>query len=213
MALMAVETLVVGQLNTNCYLFYDQKTRKTFIIDPGDDGGFIINKIKDLDLKPQAILATHGHFDHLLAATELKLAYQIPFYLDQADLSILKRTQPTARFFIGLDVDPPVKVDHFLKEKEKLKINNLSLEVFKTPGHTPGGVSFYSKKENLIFVGDLLFASGSHGRTDLQGGDLHQLQQSIKKILSLSIKTIIYPGHGQATTIKKEREFYQDLLK
>ena len=115
---MAVEILVVGQLNTNCYLVFDEDSRQTFIIDPGDDGEYIIRKIHDLDLKPQAILATHGHFDHL-------------------------------------------------------------------------------------------FAGGSHGRTDFRGGDYQELQNSIKKILSLPLKIIIYPGHGEQTTVGKERKFYQ----
>lgn len=206
---MKAEKLIVGQLNTNCYLVFDEDSRQTFIIDPGDDGEYIIRKIHDLDLKPQAILATHAHFDHILAATELKLALKIPFYLHKNDLPILKRTQPTAKYFIGLNVDPPVQVDHFLTKGQILKAGNLVLQVLETPGHTQGSVSFYAKKKRLIFVGDLFFAGGSHSRTDLKGGDYQKLKNSIKKILSLPPKTIIYPGHGKATTVKKERKFYQ----
>lgn len=210
---MKVETLIVGQLNTNCYLVFDEDSRQTFIIDPGDDGDYIIRKIHDLDLKPQAILATHAHFDHILAATELKLALKIPFYLHKNDLPILKRTQSTAKYFTGLSADPPIFPDKFLKDSQILKLEDLSFRVIETPGHTQGSVTFFVcdriEKMLCIFVGDLLFAGGSHGRTDLEGGNYQKLKNSIKKILSFPPKTIIYPGHGKATTVEKERKFYQ----
>ena len=205
---MPVEILVVGKLDTNCYLFYEEHFRQAFIIDPGDDSEYIINRIRDLDLKPQAILATHGHFDHILAATALKLAFDIPFYLHIKDEKILARTQKTAKFYIKRKVDPPPKVDYWLKQGQELTSGNLTLKVLAAPGHTQGGVSFYSKKENLIFVGDTLFDQGIYGRTDLTGGNLKKIKQSIKKILSLPAKTIIYPGHGKITTVKNEKIFY-----
>jgi len=205
---MSIEILKVGQLSTNCYLFYEKESPDCFIIDPGDDSGFIINKIKDLELEPKAILATHGHFDHVLGLTELKLAFNIPFYLHKADLPILKRTQSTAKYFLNTEVDPPLMPDKFLKDGQVLKTGKLSLKTIHTPGHTQGSVCFYSKKQNLIFVGDLIFANGSYGRTDLKGGDFDVLQKSIKKILKLPEKTIIYPGHENITSVKKEKEHY-----
>lgn len=205
---MAVETLIVGQLQTNCYLFYDKDMREAFIIDPGDDGEFIINKIKDLNLKPKAILATHGHFDHVLAVTELKLAFNIPFYLNEKDIKILKRAQTTAKYFTGLDVDPTPTVDNFLINNKILTIGNLGLQVLVTPGHTLGSVCLYCEKEKLIFSGDLIFKDGGFGRTDLEGGNFSVLKQSIKKILSLNKYTIIYPGHGLKTSIENERNFW-----
>ena len=214
---MLVEVLIVGQLATNCYLFYDKDSRGCFIIDPGDDADFIINRIKDLDLKPQLILATHGHFDHVLAITELKLAFNIPFYLSAKDAKILKRTQSTARYFTGIEPDPPAKIDKFLKEGQILNLgglNNLSLKVLETPGHTPGSLSYLARacaSNKIIFVGDLIFAGGGYGRTDLKGGDFKKLQQSIKKVLSLPLKTVIYPGHGEETSVGEEREFYKNF--
>lgn len=205
---MAVETLIVGQLSTNCYLFYDQDSGECFIIDPGDDADFIINRIKDLDLKPQLILATHGHFDHVLAITELKLAFNIPFYLNAKDAKILKRTQSTARYFIGIEPDPPAKIDKFLKEGQILKAGKLALKVIETPGHTNGSVCFYCQQKSLIFTGDLIFANGGYGRTDLKEGDFEKLQKSIKKILSLPLKTVIYSGHGEETNVENETPFY-----
>jgi hydroxyacylglutathione hydrolase len=210
---MAVEVLIVGQLSTNCYLFYEKNSREGFILDPGDDGEYIKSKIKDLNLKPKGILLTHGHFDHVLAATELKLTFKIPLYLKAEERKILKRTRSTAKYFTGLEVDPPPKVDIFLKDKQKLKIGPSGgggeLKTIATPGHTPGSVSFYSQKEKLVFVGDLMFSAGGQGRTDLQSGDGEELKKSIKKILSLPQETIIYPGHGRATTIGEEKKFYR----
>ena len=87
---MEIEKLIVGQLQTNCYLVWDKKTREGIIIDPGDDAEYIISRIKDLEIKPQMILATHGHFDHVLAVLELKLAFKIPFLLHRKDLFLVK---------------------------------------------------------------------------------------------------------------------------
>ena len=202
---MKIEKLIVGQLQTNCYLVIairqlaeKQSRRECLIIDPGDDADYIISRIRDLEVKPIGIVATHGHFDHLLAATELKLAFNIPFYLHKADLPILKRTQPTAKYFTGLEVDPPPEVDCYLKEGHFIKVGGIKIKVMETPGHTPGSISLYIKGK--IFVGDLLFAGGGVGRTDLQGGDAKLLDASIKKILKLPKNTIIYPGHGEKTT-------------
>jgi len=210
---MPVEKTVVGQLQTNCYFFYKEENKDCLLIDPGDDAGYIMNQLGELGLKPRAILATHGHFDHLLAATELKLAYRVPFYLSQKDIKILKRQQRTAKFFTGLKADPPPPVDRFLKEGQKLEVNGLVFVVITTPGHTPGSVSFYCQGEGLIFSGDLIFLGGGRGRTDLEGSNPGELKNSIKKILSLPAATIIYPGHGRPTTVKKERKYWPELLK
>jgi len=191
-----IKKIIVGQLQTNCYLYYEKEEGKCFIIDPGDDAGYIMNKIKDLGLIPKAILATHGHFDHLLAVSELKLAYDIPFYLNRKDLAILKRQQSTAKFFTGLDTDPPAMPDRDLKEGDFLKIDSSELMVIETSGHTPGGVSFYNEKKKMIFVGDLVFKNGV-GRTDLKGGNWKQLQHSIQKIKNLADELLVFPGHGE----------------
>lgn len=197
---MKVESLVVGQLSTNCYLV--SSSGETLIIDPGDDADYIMRRINDLGLKPVAILATHGHFDHILAATELKLAFDIPFYLHKKDLPILKRTQSTANFFTGLSVDPPAKVGKYLQEGKVIKVGKGSLRVIETPGHTPGSVSFYT--EGIVFVGDLLFAGGGRGRTDLAGGSIKKINISVKKALKLPKETVVYPGHGEKTTVERE---------
>ena len=112
---MKIETLVVGQLQTNCYLVWDEKVGEGIIIDPGDDADYIINKLRDFNITPKAILATHGHFDHLLAVNELKLAFKIPFLLHQKDLPLLKHMRESTMHFTGADEGPSPKVDIFLK--------------------------------------------------------------------------------------------------
>jgi hydroxyacylglutathione hydrolase len=203
-----VETLQVGQLNTNCYLYYDPDSSQAAIIDPGDDADFIINKIQDLNIHPIVILASHGHFDHVLAATELKLAFRIPFLINKMDGNILKRQQKTAKYFTGVKVDPPPLVDKFLKNNQVISVGQGSLKILTTPGHTPGSVCFYDPKFKICFSGDTLFSQGGYGRTDLAGGNKNQIGESLKKILTLPKDTCFYPGHGPKTTVDIERHFY-----
>lgn len=196
---MRIEKLVVGTLSTNCYLVWEKKTRKALIIDPGDDGGFIIQKIQDLMLSPQNIIVTHGHFDHVLAATELKLVFAIPFLIHRADLFLLRQAQQSAKHFLGIEVDPPAEPDEFVKEGNFLKIGHEELKVLETPGHTPGGISLLGK--GIVFTGDTLFSSG-FGRTDFSYGSKENLQKSLVKLFKLPGNTVVYPGHGEETTIE-----------
>lgn len=189
---MEVVRLVVGSLQTNCYLAYDLASKKTLIIDPGDDAEYIIRKINDLQLKPIYIIATHGHFDHVLAVTELKLCYNIPFLMHQADLAILRRVQSSSHYFTGHQADPSPRPDKFLKEGMKIKFGRSQLEVWHTPGHTPGGVCLYFP--GIIFSGDIIFANGV-GRTDFSYSSKTDLNKSITRILKLPPQTTVYPGH------------------
>lgn len=195
---MKVQRLNVGQLATNCYLVWDEKTQETLIIDPGEAADYIEAQIADLKLKPTALLATHAHFDHVLAVLELKLAYQIPFLIHKKDVFLLKQAQKSAKYFLGIDVDPVASADRFLKEKEMIKFGQEVLKVIETPGHTPGGISLLGK--GVIFSGDTLFADGL-GRTDFSYSLKKDLDQSLSKIFKLPEETILYPGHGEISTI------------
>lgn len=202
---MGIEKLVVGSLQTNCYLYWDEKSQKAIIIDPGDDGDFIAQKILSLKLKPLLIIATHGHFDHILAVTELKLAFNIPFLINRADLFLLNRASRTAQFFIGVKPDPSLPADRFIKEGDIVKFGKEGLKVIETPGHTPGGISLY--KKGILFSGDTIFSDG-YGRTDFSYASRSDLEKSIKKILKLPPETIIYPGHGQETSVEEAKETF-----
>ncbi len=188
---------------TNCYLVWDEKSQETLIIDPGEAAAYIEAKIADLKLKPTVLLATHGHFDHILAVLELKLAYQIPFLIHPKDLFLLKQAQKSAQHFLGISVDPVASADRFLKEKERVKFGQEVLKVMETPGHTPGGISLLGK--GVIFSGDTLFADGV-GRTDFSYSSKKDLDQSLNKIFKLPDATILYPGHGETVTLSEAKK-------
>jgi len=191
---MKIEKVIVGQLATNCYLLWDEEGLEAVIIDPGDDADYIIRRIGDFNLSPRFILATHGHFDHILGVTELKLAFNIPFLIHQKDLFLVKRAGKTAKFFTGIGEEPFLPPDGFIKEGDKIVFGKESLKVIETPGHTPGSVSFYSS--GFLFSGDLIFAEGV-GRTDFAYSSKEELQKSIKEVLKLPEETTIYLGHGE----------------
>ena len=206
--MIKVEKLVVGQLATNCYLVWCSETKEAIIIDPGDAADYIIQNIKDLQLKPNLIVATHGHVDHILAVIDLKLVLQIPFFIHQEDLFLIKRIKSSARYWFGLESGPVPEVDQFIDSDDLIKFGKEKLKVIKTPGHSPGGVSFYDR--GVLFSGDTLFRQGV-GRYDFSYASKEQLNKSIKKLLKLPPETIVYPGHGSETTIGDEK-FGSDLL-
>jgi len=204
---MKIERLVVGQLKTNCYLAYCSETQEAVIIDPGDDADFIIRKIQDLQLKPKFIIATHGHFDHVLAITELKLIFKIAFLMNKKDLFLIKRADKTAQYFTGAVDVLAIPPDKNLIEGEKIVFGRQKLKVIETPGHTPGSISLYAfGKPGILFSGDTLFAQGL-GRTDFAYASSTEIEKSLKKLLALPSKTRVFPGHGPETTIGKEKKF------
>lgn len=227
---MKIEKLIVGQLATNCYLVWEEKSKEAIIIDPGDDGDYIVRRIQDLKLLPKLILTTHGHFDHVLAATELKLALGLPFLIHEKDLFLLKKAEESARHYLGINVDPITLPDKLIKENEEIKFGREKLRVMETPGHTPGSVCLYSSvyedvilgsaswrtrqarmtKKRVLFSGDSLFADGV-GRTDFSYSSKEDLKKSLKKLFKLSGDTLVCPGHGEETTMvraKNARDFY-----
>jgi len=200
---LKIRKVVTGQLQTNCYLVFDSQASDCIIIDPGDDADYIARHLTDLNLTPSKIIATHGHFDHLLAVTELKLAYSIPFLIHKNDEFLLKRLRSSAKHFLGIQTDPPPLVDEYLKEGDEIKVGKYVLKVIETPGHTPGGISLYCKKAKALFAGDTVFENGGVGRTDFAYSNNNHLMESIKKLLKLPDETVVYTGHGSNTTVKK----------
>lgn len=179
-----METLVVGQMQTNCYIVDDM------IVDPGDDAEYIISHLTQ---KPSMIVATHGHFDHIMAARALQLAYNIPFYMHPDDNFLLSCMRSSAQHFLGLkEIDPPPVAT---------PIQNV--QFFHTPGHTPGSICL--KFGDVLIVGDTIFADGGVGRTDHSYSSPEKLKESLAHILSLPPKTRILPGHGIETTVGKEK--------
>lgn len=205
---LLIKTLPVGQLQTNCYLVIDRSKNEALIIDPGDSADYIIRILTDEKVKPSKIVATHGHFDHILAVYELKLAYNISFLISKKDLFLVSAMQKNASHFLGVKVDPPPEVDKYLFEDEKVKVGRYTFSVIETPGHTPGSICLYLKDKNALFTGDTIFAGGGLGRTDFSYSSKKDLYQSIKKIFQLPNKTTIYPGHGPKSLLSQEKHFH-----
>lgn len=192
-------------METNCYLLISEKLGKCIVIDPGDDAEYINRIIQEEDVVPIAIVATHGHFDHILAAMEVKLAYNVPFAMNSKDNFLLKRMKCTAENFNTTEVLDPPSIDLDLKDTDKIEFGNIMLSVISIPGHTPGSISVYV--ENHLFVGDLVFADGSVGRTDFKYANYLQLRESIDTIIRLPKDVRIYPGHGEITDISAISKF------
>lgn len=206
---LSIERLVVGQMQTNCYIVSNKKTCECVIMDPGDDAEFIESAIARLDVSPQAILATHGHFDHILAGLTLELAYQIPFYIHAGDEFLVKDMESRAKHFLGINVDPPPVITGYFTDGDTIPLGEEFLRVVDAKGHTPGSVCFSSEKNNILFVGDTIFQGGEVGRTDFSYAKPFDLQVSIDRILSFDEETILYPGHGEETKIVYEKKVKQ----
>lgn len=203
---MIFEHLVVGMLQTNCYLLGDSRTGEAVVIDPGGDADRIAKRIRENKLKLVAILNTHGHFDHVLDAWTLKKQLGGEIYLHSKDKSLLAdRMVGLGALFSSAANASKGEVDHWIKEGDRLEFGEIRLDVLETPGHTQGHVSFLFSDANIIFVGDTLFA-GSIGRTDFPGGSYDQLIRSVReKIFTLDGTMIVYPGHGPETTVGDEK--------
>jgi glyoxylase-like metal-dependent hydrolase (beta-lactamase superfamily II) len=193
----------VGPLACNCYIVGDPETRDAIVIDPGGDADVILSEIQKLDLKIAAIVATHAHFDHVIASDAIRAATGAPFMLNDADRPLLDWVQESAQMFLGLELPPPAEVDTSAEEGTRLIAGTVELEVVHTPGHSPGSISLVAPE--ALFSGDTLFA-GSVGRTDLPGGDTRSLIGAVRsKLFGLADDLPVYPGHGPATTIAREK--------
>ena len=211
--LFEIHPLQVGQMRSNCYLVKDKKSSETLIIDPGDDGEYIIEQLTKLKCSPKLIIATHGHFDHIMAVLTLGLTFQIPFRLNCKDQFLVDNMRENARHFLSIDPGPSPHVSSDLSDNEQLKLGAINFNVIETPGHTPGSICLSDKRNKILFVGDLIFAEGGVGRTDFSYSDKHDLYASLLKIFKLDDKTEVYPGHGETFYLGKEKKLILQTLK
>ena len=195
---MEILSFSLGALSTNAYLVFCPKTRAGLIIDPADEANFLSEKILREKIKPLAIVATHGHFDHLLAANELQLAFGIPFLIHQNDQKILSTLQKSASWHLRrkMSEEPPKKLS-FLKEGEKICFGKEWLTVIELPGHTPGSIGLYNFSQKILFSGDTIFKDGV-GRADFAYSSPESLTQSLQKIREKFAGFRIFPGHGES---------------
>jgi hydroxyacylglutathione hydrolase len=206
---MKIDCLVLGAYETNCYILRESESAgDCLIIDTGLEAGELIDFLCEYKLNPVAVVLTHGHIDHISGLVQLRKNFpSVKAYVHKLDAKILMDQQSNLSFLAGLvsATNDAVEADFTLEEGNVIEQAGIKLEVLHTPGHTPGGICLCSKKEQIIFVGDTLFAD-SIGRTDMPGGSMSQLIKSIKeKLLTLPDETVVYPGHGPQTTIGRER--------
>ena len=200
---LQVEQLVVGPLMSNCYIVWDKDSLESIIIDPGDNAKEIIRIVENLNLKVIAILATHGHFDHVGGVASLKKTINAEFLAHRGDFPEQKKGKITHHSW-GITTEY-VKPDRYIDEGDVVYVGKHQFKVLHTPGHSPGSLCFLH--DDIIFVGDVLFQGGI-GRTDFQNGSFEQLSKSIRtKLYKLSNDTIVYSGHGPSTTIGDEKQF------
>jgi len=230
-----IDSIVVGDIETNCWLYALDGTlpaadgtppeadgkRPCVVIDPGGDAQAIAARLGELNWTPRFILLTHGHFDHLSALPKLLAGYaggDLPkigihsgdgHYLGKAALTAHRDSFAAAggsAAYVDALWQPLPEADIFFAERDSVG----PFKVLHVPGHTGGSVCFYDEAARILFTGDTLF-QGDYGRTDLPGGDWNQLRQSLKRLLGMKGDTIVCPGHGEPTTIKEEAHIRLDL--
>jgi len=200
---MIVKKLEVGLLAANCYLVACSETGKGVVIDPGGSAGDILREMKKINMEAEAIINTHGHYDHIGANAKIKEATGAPILLCEKDIKVY---QNPAGKGLSIFVKTPPLPDKYISEGDVISFGNQQLKVLETPGHSPGGISLLAEQDPpLIFTGDTLF-NFSIGRTDLPGGSFEGIIRSIKeKIMVLPDEAIVYSGHGPASTVGQER--------
>lgn len=199
---MQIQRFVLGMFQTNCFIVSGKKKKKCILIDPADNGKRLIDHMKKENLEPEAILLTHGHYDHFLAVPELQKEWpELPVYCHPLDCPKEKKEYDMGMVF------PTVSAFHNVKplaDGQKLETAGFHVEVLHTPGHTNGSVTFII--EDVMFTGDFLFR-GSIGRTDFKGGSVQKMQNSLKRISQVKRDYKVYPGHESLTTLQREQQF------
>ncbi len=202
---MKVLTYPIGPLLTNCYvLTCESANGKALIVDPAFADERILFFLKKHDLTPAGVLVTHCHFDHLWALDALVEKTGVPFYCPALDAEALQDPKKNASYYFGRELVVNSIPTALLKEGDRVSLGDEQLTVLETPGHTKGSICLYTKGH--LISGDTLFCRG-YGRTDLPGGSAQELNSSLQRLFLLD-DCIVYPGHGETTTIYEERVFY-----
>jgi len=200
--LLIIETFITGPLDTNTYLVIDEVSRRAFVIDAGKDScKEILEAVEEREFKIIYIINTHGHWDHTADDKILRDSTKAELVIHELDADLLAKGISLPHFNLTTQA---IKPDFLLRDGDLLKLGDNGWKIIHTPGHTRGSICVYSKDKRTIFSGDLLFA-GSYGRTDLEGGDELKMMDSLKRIASLPKNTQVFPGHGERTSIGKEK--------
>ena len=201
---MIHEILPVGVLHCNCSIFGDEASREAVVIDPGDEIEEIVAILERHQLRVKAIIITHAHIDHIGGAQKLKALTGAPVYMNSSDQELYDRLDMQAGW-LGMATPEKTDIDVDAREGQTVQLGPAEFQVLHTPGHTQGSISLWIPAENKLIAGDTLFLD-SIGRTDLPGGNHRQILRSIHdKLLPLADDVVVIPGHGQNTTIGRER--------
>ena len=204
--MITIESLVFNAFQVNTYLVKDEEGN-CLVVDPAfyspEEERTFDHYIRDHELKVTGQINTHCHVDHVLGVRHLQQKYQCPFRAHQNESGLLKNAPLMGKVY-GLSVEPIPGIDVLISDRDLIPLNAFSLHALLVPGHSPGSLSFYSPEGAFVITGDALF-QGSIGRTDLPGGDYDTLIESIRsRLLTLPPETIVYPGHGEPSTIANE---------
>ncbi|MDD3278099.1 MAG: MBL fold metallo-hydrolase [Lachnospiraceae bacterium] len=205
MSKIEIKNLVLGSVSTNCYFAMNPDTKELIIIDPADRFMDIDRQVMKMGGKPVAVLLTHGHYDHILAAEKCREKYHIPVYAHYFEESVLANAE--VNLSAAWDMPYTIKPDVTVKDQEVLKLAGYEIKVLHTPGHTTGSVCYYIETEQTLFSGDTLFAQ-SYGRTDFPTSSSRDMKTSIRRLLTeLPDQTRVYPGHNEETSIAVEKRY------
>ena len=203
--MLKIGKIVMGSVQTNCYFIYKENDNKIIVVDPADRGEYLYNAFKEAGLEVAAILLTHAHFDHIWGCNKLRELSGVQVFASEDEKELCE----SAKLNVSEDVGRPytVSVDWYLRDGEKVTIEDMEFTVIATPGHTQGSCCYYFEKDNILVSGDTLF-EGSVGRTDLPTGNGPTLSRSLKeKLMILPDETLVFPGHGNSTTIGDEKKY------
>lgn len=196
---------MLGMCQTNCYFLYREGETKVIFIDPADQGKYIYDKLAEKGFSVEAILLTHGHFDHILGAKALRELSGAKIYATEADKVLLQ--DPYVNVSAQWAKPYTMEADEYIRDGQVLTFGDISCKVLVTPGHTIGSCCFYFEEDGILISGDTLFQE-SVGRTDLPTGSMSKLVRSLKeKLFVLPEETDVYPGHGNPTSIGYEKKY------
>ena len=202
---LCIKTLVVGPIQTNCYIVYHEDTKQCIVIDPGFEPDRIYGDVLKMGLDCQGIYLTHGHFDHITGAQELASLLKTKIHISRAECELARDPSMNGSLMFGHSA--VVKADVCLEDGQEVDVLDHRMRCILTPGHTIGGMCFYFPQDLILFSGDTLFQE-SVGRTDFPTGSHRQLMESVRDLLARIPESVrVYPGHGPMTTIQDERMF------